>query len=699
MRLAFSRETGALTGVEAVQTGWRILDRPHLGLAFRLLVPTRSMLDWHGPGRRSTTVLGDRQPLAGLELGADGRSATFTWSRGETDDGERLQIGLSLHVTLDDRQAVFAMTIDNHSPYPVENVYVPYLGDLRPPEGATWLKAFGKSAYATAGEWDVWPVYDSLLPYFGIDHPQQIGTWAVAACSPANPFILLRSEDQGLCVSPANERTDLVAWHTELLPGHASWLDQRVPSGETIAGRDVAIRFAPVQLPHLQPGERRTLVPIALEPYRGTWHAGVDRYRRRRDAWIVPAPVPDWAREPHAWQQIQVNSPEDRFAIRSYRELVEIGESCARHGVRAIQVTGWNDGGQDQGNPSHDHDPRLGTREELADAIRAIQALGVRVILFSKFTWADGSTPRYHDELRGLAIRDVHGDAFQHGGYGYGTATTLLGINRRRLIPMCFLAERWLEICEEEFAKVLALGADGTLYDECQHHSPALQCFADDHGHPPGAGVYGNDDELIRRFRARSDAVRPDFLYAGEDIYDRQRGSYALSYIRTESAVHVPLLRYLDPRAALMTAVTGYDDRNLVNQSLLYRYVMSYEPLQFKGRLEEIPLTVAYGRRMDALRTELRDWFWDGDFRDTQGGMVTVDGRPHAPYAIHLAAGTGAPGVVGASYDPERTITAHVRLDDGRPLTRYRLVDDDAWRPVVDGTIVVPPRSAAVVLP
>ena len=39
LRLTFDRARGALVGLAAVQTGWEILDRPHLGLSFRLLVP------------------------------------------------------------------------------------------------------------------------------------------------------------------------------------------------------------------------------------------------------------------------------------------------------------------------------------------------------------------------------------------------------------------------------------------------------------------------------------------------------------------------------------------------------------------------------------------------------------------------------------------------------------------------------------
>jgi hypothetical protein len=50
-----------------------------------------------------------------------------------------------------------------------------------------------------------------------------------------------------------------------------------------------------------------------------------------------------------------------------------------------------------------------------------------------------------------------------------------------------------------------------------------------------------------------------------------------------------------------MTAVAGFDDRNMINQCLLYRYIISYEPNNFKGRLTDYPDTVAYSQKMDAL--------------------------------------------------------------------------------------------------
>ena len=59
--------------------------------------------------------------------------------------------------------------------------------------------------------------------------------------------------------------------------------------------------------------------------------------------------------------------------------------------MKAIQVTGWHVGGQDQAYPDHSVDPRLGTFEEFAAAIKATQKLGVKVILFTKYLWADQS--------------------------------------------------------------------------------------------------------------------------------------------------------------------------------------------------------------------------------------------------------------------------------------------------------------------
>ena len=688
LRLEFSRQTGALVSLTAVQTGWKIHDRPHLGLSFRLLLPL--------PGRRNNPVFGEKQILTALDEDPARRSATFTWDGVASEHGGAQDVRVRTAVALSARQAVFTTTIENRSGLMVENIYSPYLGDLQHPPGEEWFKTFIYH-YGSAAEWSLWPTYDNLRGYYGVDYPTQISPWGPGCGAPMSPFILLRGAGQGLYAGVASPSPELVAWHTELRPGYGSSMDARMPEGNSVSGKDIATRFAAVHVPYIQPGETRTLTPVALEAYLGGWQRGVDIYKSWRNTWMKLAAAPAWICQPHAWQQLHINSPEDELRL-PFCELVKVGEACARQGVKAIQLVGWNDGGQDRGNPSHDPDPRLGTFAELKEAIARIQALGVRVVLFAKFTWADRSTERFRSDLIRQAIKDPFGDYYLYSGYQYQTATQLLDINTRRLIPMCFLSEDYLQVCDQEFKKLVNLGADGILFDECLHHSPALLCFDQSHGHRYGAPVYANDRKLIQNFSQLSDPFRPDFLFAGEACYDWEFEAYQLSYHRSENKQHIPLMRYLQPHAQLMTAVTGWNDRHMINQCLLYRYIISYEPYNFKGQLEDFPLTLQYGQQMDVLRTDLRDYFWDGEFRDRVGASVrTEDGRPHHPYSVYLNARSGEPGLVVANYDERAPVSVDARLEDGKALAQYRLVDDGAWKPA-SGKIVIPPASAAVVI-
>ena len=52
---------------------------------------------------------------------------------------------------------------------------------------------------------------------------------------------------------------------------------------------------------------------------------------------------------------------------------MQYGEEYARNGVRAVQLVGWNLGGQDRDDPSQDTDPRLGTWQEFHDAIAQVR--------------------------------------------------------------------------------------------------------------------------------------------------------------------------------------------------------------------------------------------------------------------------------------------------------------------------------------
>lgn len=115
----------------------------------------------------------------------------------------------------------------------------------------------------------------------------------------------------------------------------------------------------------LPPAERRRIsLQVVLQPYKGTWHHGVDLCKKWRTTWFHADSIPDWATQVHSWQQLNINSSEDDLRM-SYKDLIHVAEQAARYGVKAIQLVGWNRGGRDRGNPSQDTDPRLGTAKNL----------------------------------------------------------------------------------------------------------------------------------------------------------------------------------------------------------------------------------------------------------------------------------------------------------------------------------------------
>jgi len=680
--LEFDECTGALTHIIAADTDWNILRREALGLSWRLLVPVNDEL-------RNNPVYGEKQSAPRIETGED--FIRFRWDSLTCERAGKLDIRLTVTVRAEGRQAVWYTEVENNSPYVVESVYSPYLGDVTQPDGAGWMKGFTYE-YAHAQEWNMWPVFDQHEGCHSVDYPTQFSNRSPAVGAPTCPFFLIRSETQGLYIGVKDSSSELVAWHNELRPGYDSAIDSRVPLSGDIAGKPVHIRFAAVHMPYIQPGDACALTPIALEAYTGGWQQGVDIYKAWRQTWSRDAVPPAWARDVHSWLQIHINSPEDELRLR-YTELPAVAAECAEYGVQAIQLVGWSDGGQDQGNPSHSFDPRLGTLEELKRAIADCQALGVKIILFAKFTWADRATERFRSELIDCAVKDPYGDYYHYGGYEYQTPAQLLDINTKRLIPMCFRSAQYREVAKNEFQKLVDLNCDGMLFDECLHHSPALLCFDTRHNHKYGWPVYQDDREFIRLLE-ETPGLREDFMMAGEACYDWEMEVYSLSYFRSWDKKHIPLSRYMRPRANFMTAITGFNDRNMINQCLMYRYVISYEPYNFKGWLHDYPDTVAYGMKMDALRREYREFLWAGEFKDTVGADVrTLSGKAHHPFA-RFEAKDGCSMLVICNYE-DTAVTVSAAFDAGA-LSMYRTVDADTWKNATGG-IVIAARSAVIV--
>lgn len=169
---------------------------------------------------------------------------------------------------------------------------------------------------------------------------------------------------------------------------------------------------------------------------------------------------------------------------------------------------------------------------------------------------------------------------------------------------------------------------------------------------------------------------------------------YQLSYFRIDLD-HVPIHRYIAPYQQMMIAVCGYNDRNLIKLALMYQYIISYEPRNFKGRLSEFPMTLAYGKKIDSLRRKYRNFLWDGEFRDTVGAKVFVDGNLYDKYALFTDNSTGKRAVVISNLDYKKSIKVTIELKNHRQLFCATPENPEALPFESSGTIM--PNSAMVI--
>jgi hypothetical protein len=541
-----------------------------------------------------------------------------------------------------------------------------------------WTGALTRSA--------IYPRFESDGGYWGFRCPKR------SINSNQSLFCLIQTPQEGLYVGMHDHTQPYLLQFTfEQHPGVTDVIEDNVPTGDEIGGIPVHLEFRTCHFVFAQPHSARTLAPVMLRPYSGTWHFGLDLYKEWRASWFAAPKIPDWAKEVHSWMQLQVDGAEQDFSV-PYRKIVKYGEECAENGVSAIQLVGWNRGGQDGGGPSLGTDPGLGSWRDLYDAIARVQAKGVKMILFGKPVFADISTDWYKEVLYKYEATDPYGDKYESPGFSYTTPTQLAGINNRRRAIMDVCCQEYRDIATREFEKTVTLGASGWLFDEVLQHNGVLYNFSADHGYAPPGYLFNGDIPLVKQFRAVADKTAPDFLFAGEGPGDWLMQYYPFGYYRINpDTLHAA--RYIDSQAPLMAAIGGFDARNQINLVLLYRYIISYEPYDFKGHLTDFPLTLSYGKKVDALRRKYREFLWDAEFRDTLGAIVSADGAYR--YSVYRSA-AGKRGVVVANLEPTKTITARLDLPNAASLVSVTPENPEA-QPTSEA-LRIPSRSVVVVM-
>lgn len=687
MLVSFNSETGALTRLVDKTTGWTIERRPDLGLSFRMLVPL--------PNRQDNFIYGQKQRAVKVYKVSD-NEVVLEWKNLLSQHGGVLPITLKVRVTLNDGVLTFYGEVVNDSKLSVQTVSYPYFGDINPPDRNSRLAA-RTMWYGDLGNDELYPNFGNERGYWGVNYPTKTFE------SYRSLFCLIQAPSGGLYVEMKDHKQPYLMEYTfQQLPGLISGMNSRVPHRDEIPGKPLKGDTAATQVPvHLEfmtchfiyahPHTTFKFAPVVVQFYRGDWHAGVDVYKNWRAKWFKPPYIPKWARKVNSWTMLRLNTPVQDYTIR-YSDLVQYGEQWAANGIDAVQVVGWNKGGQDGDDPSLAIDPNLGTWQQFHDAIQKVQAMGVHVMLFGKLHWADLTTKWYKTQLYKYDCTDPYGIPYEQGGYSYVTPVQLAAINNHRRAIMDVLDPAYRKVAVGQFERLLSLGSAGWLFDELCQHGIVKYSFAKGHGYTPPGFIYAGDLPFAKELREVADSIAGrNFAFAGEGQQDWLMQYYPFS----ETGVRgTPVCQYIDTRHSLMIAgVSGFDDRETPNVCLLDHYIMEYEPYYYKGHIDDFPLTLAYGKKIDALRRKYSKYLWNAKFRDTLGAKVTANGP--FKYSVYLtSSGERAVVVVNMSYD--KPITATVDIPNHGKLVLATPEKPDAVP--TSGVLQIPARSSAVVM-
>lgn len=627
VHVEFDREHGRMTRLRHAALGIDVVTEPRLAENFRLLLPL--------PGWRGHYVLGREQRLADAAL-EGGDQCRLSW-RGLRSRQGHFDIDVTQTILLGGDDLTSTIEIVNRSGLEIEEVANIVLGGLaNPGERHDWRIHFADAA----GKGTEWPVYDAFPgTYLGPSRPVWLRPYPGGMAMPWLD-IYHAGERKGFYLGNHDPDARLSAVWAELTPcttyGGPDGATQRWPDPRHAGSAPVGMALSWNSFPFIAPGGRWAGPPVALHFHRGTWRAAADHFR----AWFDTRQEVDkrgsWLNDEDAWQSTIISYPEGTVGYR-FRDLPELARRAKAVGVNVLQIDGWDIGGIDRDYPRYTPDPRLGTWDELREALAECHAMGVHVLLFSNLQWVSVDTAWYANELHRYVVHDPFGNHRAGMGWEYNTTLGLLNQTIHRMVMANPGHPEYRRIILDQLQNVVRLGAHGTQIDKLLgmaeiDYSPANTGPRD--GIP--RAVLDTLAEYLRVAREHD----PDFRIATEAHWDKAMPYVDASYSRFFARDHLPTFQYTFPEFRQSCCITGDWDYGLVNNCLRFGHIINIEARCLHGDASDVPDLARYVSEALRVRRSIRDRIWDSRLVDP--ALVDMSAPDSVFHALHRGTRHGA---------------------------------------------------------
>ncbi len=365
---------------------------------------------------------------------------------------------------------------------------------------------------------------------------------------------------------------------------------------------------------------------VALHP--GDWHWAADDYRTFRTSITRPNAKghrPIWFENSPGLVAHYDFQYQGGGIVHRYADIPALYEKARKLGMPHLLLSGWHEGGFDNGFPRYRINPALGTEQELIDAVAKVRAAGGHVAFYINSRLCNLAYPELADLVENSTVMRRDGKLHIEK---YGAADISFA-------SLCNQDPAWRDV----FVGVVryltqTIGADSMYLDQLGM-APSLLCY-----HPGHAEHAGNPAGWNQGYEAMLERMRSDYapegmalLYEGcNDIFGPGvSGQLISTMFHDHSGAYPELYKYTFPEQILVDMMnpqrnSGMRAEHVARRStkLMYRafvtgsYLWVYD-LEFDNTWDRDPKQSERLRRQNALRSAWIMAYGHGRFTDVVG--------------------------------------------------------------------------------
>ena len=564
--LAADAATGALLRIEGPATVGPLTPPAGMAESFRLILAL--------PGGAWATILGKDQQLSSSRL--EGSALALTWAGPLQDTaGATHDMSALMRITAAEGALAFTLHVENRTKGKLQEALYPFIGGLAglAPDASLWVPTSTPSEKPVA------------LPFGGADfgYPGHM----------TMSFACIQSKSAG--------RSLYVGCH-DPVARHKAFRFMEVSGA---GGKDV---FACIQHTPLTPaGGTFDGAPVVVRFVEGGWRAAGQVYRD----WFIKtfglaSPKTDWVRQQSFFLMTMFMLPEGTINY-TFKDIPRWARFAKEHGINAVQISGWQMGGHDNGYPAYTPDPRLGTWQDLEDGIRACHKMGLKVYFFANYQPMMVDSDWYKHDLVKYREMTPDGGFTWMAGWGMGTLAARMG--HPKLMTWADLGfPQFRQIIVERFAKLAQIGGDGVHIDKM---FPSAIDYNPDIPLPPDTSTWEGAILLSKEIFQECRKYNPNWAMSFECNWDRMLQFGGATWWVGNQLI----TRQVFPENVETMGLTQAYDYLAVNNAVRDGNAVMIAPMNFCRGMEWPPFQglADYIKEVKRIRDELQETVFMGE--------------------------------------------------------------------------------------